>query len=56
MTPHDFRRIALAHDLLSRDHGTDPAPRADRREPVPDGDREKEGSTPAISAAREEGG
>jgi hypothetical protein len=52
VTSHDFRRIALAHDLLPRKLSADP----DRPETAPDTAAQAADRAAAISAAREAAG
>lgn len=56
MTPHDFRRIALAHELLARAPGTNAPSTAVGADPHPDGARQPAVRAPAIAAAREAAG
>jgi hypothetical protein len=55
MSPQDFRRIVLAHDLLVRDSREPPA-EEERTRPDGKGLEPKQERIPAETAARERGG
>ena len=52
MSPHDFRRIALAHELLAQP----PSQGSGREEAPRDTPEQSEDRTPVISPARERAG